>query len=74
MDELIKVLKELHNDIDFASHEHLIDEKVLNSFDIAMLIVMISDNFNVTIEPEDIVPENFNSAKTLWALIENLKD
>ena len=74
MEELIKLLNELHNDVDFESSERLIDDKILSSFDIAMLIGMINDNFDVTVGPEDIIPENFNSAKAIWALIEQLKD
>ena len=73
MDELIKLLNELHNDVDFEGHEKLIDDRVLTSFDVAMLVVMISDTFDVDIEPEDIVPENFNSAKAIWALIGQLE-
>ena len=70
MDELYRMLKELHNDIDYERHERLVDEKVLNSFEVAMLVAMINDSFDVQIEPEEIIPENFNSAKAMWALIE----
>jgi len=37
---------------------------------VAMLVAMINDSFDVQIEPEEIIPENFNSAKAMWALIE----
>ena len=70
MEELIKMLKELHDDVDYETHEGLIDDKIFNSFDVAMLIAMIGDNFDVRINPEDIVPANFNSAQSIWALIE----
>ena len=74
MERLINLLKELHDDVDYESHEGLIDDKVLNSFDLVMLITMIGDEFGVQIEPEDLVPENFNSAKSIWALIKELED
>jgi len=74
VDELIQLLQELHDDVDYDTHQSLIDDKVFNSFDIVMLLTMISDRFEVQINPEDIKPENFNSAKTIWRLIEELRD
>ena len=74
MDQLIKILKGLHPDVDFRTHSRLIDGKVLDSFDIVTLIAEINDEFDVVIPVEDIVPENFNSAKALYALIERLLD
>ncbi len=74
MDQLIKILKGLHPDVDFKTHARLIDGKVLDSFDIVTLIAEINDEFDVVIPVEDIVPENFNSAQALYALIERLLD
>jgi len=74
MDELLKILHSLHDDIDFTTHDALIDEGVLDSFDIVSLIAEISDVFDVNIPPLEIVPENFNSAAALYALISKLSD
>lgn len=74
MDELIRILSDLHPDIDFETEEHLIDNMILDSFDIVSLITEISDEFDVTITAKDIIPENFNSAKALYELIQNLED
>ena len=74
MDEIMEILTGLHPDVDFDTEEHLIDEGVLDSFDIVTLIAEIRERFDVTIPAEQIVPENFNSAKALHALIEKLED
>lgn len=74
MEELLRILEELHPEIDFNTHEHLIDDKVLDSFDIITLIAEINDEFDVAIPAHEIIPENFNSAKALYDLIERLKD
>lgn len=74
MEELLKILKDLHPDVDFMTREHLIDEGVLDSLDIVSLITEISDTFDVTITARDIVPQNFNSAQALYALIQKLED
>lgn len=74
MDELLQILKDLHPDVDFETEEHLIDDVILDSFDIVTLIAEISDQFDVTITAKDIVPDNFNSVKALYALIQRLED
>ncbi len=74
MDELLEILSDLHPDIDFTTQENLIDDMILDSFDIVTLISEISENFDVTISAEHIIPENFNSAKALYALIQKLED
>ena len=74
MDELLKILNELHPDVDFATQEHLIDDVILDSLDIVSLISEINDVFDVTITAKDIIPANFNSAQALYALIQRLED
>ncbi len=74
MEELLEILGELHPDVDFEVEEALIDDKILDSFDIVSLIAEINDTFDVAITAKDIVPENFNSAKALYALIQRLEE
>jgi acyl carrier protein len=74
MEELISILSELHPDVDFTVQENLIDDMILDSFDIVTLISEIGERFDVTISAEHILPENFNSAKALYELIEKLED
>ncbi len=74
MDELIKILKEIHPDVDYDTNKKLIDGKVLDSFDIITLISEINDTFDVAIPAEEIIPENFNSAESLWELISRLAE
>lgn len=74
MEELLEILEEMHPDVDFENNEKLIDDRILDSFDIITLIGEINDEFEVTIPAEEIIPENFNSAKSLYQLIEKLID
>lgn len=74
MEDLLRILSDLHPDVDFEMEEHLIDDMILDSFDIVSLITEISDQFEVTITAKDIIPENFNSAQALYELIQRLED
>ena len=74
MEELLNILAELHPDVDFTTEEHLIDNKILDSFDIVTLVAEIDGAFDVAIPAEELIPENFNSAKALWALVERLME
>ncbi|GHU63624.1 hypothetical protein AGMMS49983_07480 [Clostridia bacterium] len=74
MNELLQLLRELHPEVDFESQTNLVDEKILNSFDIITLIASIADSLGVTIPPEEIIPDNFNSTAALYALINRLDD
>ena len=74
MEELLEILQELHPEVDFEVEEHLVDKKILDSFDIVSIISEIAEQFDVTISAEHILPENFNSAKALYELIQQLED
>lgn len=73
MDELMEILEDICPDVDFGVEEALIDDKILSSFDILSIISEISEAFGITLSPAEIIPENFNSAKSLWAMIERLR-
>ena len=74
MDELLRILHSLHPEVDFTVREALVDDRVLKSFDIVSIVSEIYEVFGVAVPAEEIVPENFNSAKALYALIERLED
>ncbi|MBO5342087.1 MAG: acyl carrier protein [Lachnospiraceae bacterium] len=74
MDRLLEILSDLHPEIDFEECTTLIDDGILDSFDIVSLISEINEEYDVVISAEYIVPENFNSAEALYALIEKLEE
>lgn len=74
MEDLLEILEELHPDVDFENCDTLIDSNILDSFDIIALISEINLEFGVAIPPDEIIPENFNSAEALYDLIERLSN
>ena len=74
MEELIRILQSIHPDADYKTNDRLIEDKILDSFDIITLISEINEEFGVAIPAEEIVPENFNSAEKLYDLILRLEE
>lgn len=74
MDELMEILEEICPDVDFEEETALVDDKILSSFDILSIISEISDAFNITLTPAEIIPENFNSAEAMWNMICQLQN
>ena len=65
MEKLLEILEEVNPDVDFRNCTTLIDDGLLDSFAILEIVGEIN--------APDIIPENFNSAEALWALIESLQ-
>ena len=74
MEKLLSILSELHPEVDFENTEGLIDEGILDSLDIVKIVTAIDGEFDVLIPAEEIMPENFNSAKALMELVERLEE
>ena len=69
MEKLLTVLSEFRADIDYRETDDLIDGGYFESIDIISCIAAIEDAFDISIEPYDITPENFNSAEAMWKMI-----
>lgn len=74
MNELLEILKEVKPGVDFEKETSLVDDGILDSLDIISIISEVSDEFDVKIPPEEITPENFNSASAMMELINDLED
>ena len=72
--EILELLTELHEDVDFEEEEALVDDKVLDSFDLVTLVTELGETFDVEVTARDFVAENFNSLERLTAMIERLLD
>ncbi|MCR5734104.1 MAG: acyl carrier protein [Lachnospiraceae bacterium] len=74
MEELLEILRSFHPEIDYDTETNLIDKKIFDSFDIVSIVGELMDHFDIEINAEHMVPENFNSAQAIWNLIERLQD
>lgn len=73
-DELLDILHDLNADADFENCEDLVEEGLLTSLEMVMLISEISSRMGVQLPPEEIVPENFRSVESIRVLIEKARE
>ena len=73
MEKLLELLKGVRPDVDFENETALIDDGILDSFDVVSIISEIDDVFGVQIRINELDPENFNSAESIWNLVQELK-
>lgn len=73
MEKIAEILLEIKPEAD-VNCTTLIDDNILDSFDIISLIGELSDEFDITIPATEIIPPNFNSVQALWAMVQRLQD
>ena len=73
MEKLIEILKGIRPDRDFENEDALIDDGILDSFDVVSIISELDDEFSVQVKINELDPENFNSAENIWHLVQKLK-
>lgn len=51
--------------------KRLVSDGILDSFDIISLILELEEAFDIEIDPEDVIMENFESVNAIAALVES---
>ena len=62
--EIIDILNEI---------DDLIDDHILDSFGIISLVAELEGQYDVKVSAAEMVPENFNSADAIAAMVERLR-
>lgn len=65
MEKLLAVLQEIRPDINFEKELSLVDDGLLDSFDIVSIVSELNDLYNISIRVTELQPENFNSAAAI---------
>lgn len=73
MEKLLAILEDIQPEVDFENCDTLIDDGLLDSFAILSIVAELEEEFEVSITPAEIIPENFNSMQTLWNMVQRLK-
>lgn len=71
---VLELLEEIVDGVDFENETKLIDDGLLESFDIVNIVSEFTDEFDIEIRPKDLVAENFNSVDAMVAMITRLQE
>lgn len=74
MEKILEILTSIRSDIDFEKETLLIDNGVLDSFDIVSIVAELCDEYDITITADQLEPENFNSAAAILNLVNSILD
>ena len=56
--------------MDFENETALIDDEILDSFDVIQIVTELMEEFNIFIDADDIEPENLNSLENIREMVE----
>lgn len=74
MEKLLDILNQIRSDIDYESEKTLVDDGVLDSFDIVSIVSELSMEYDIDISIDDMTAENFNSAEAMFEMISRIQD
>lgn len=73
-EKILEILKSMDDSVDYASGRALIDDKVIDSLTLTALISELENEFDIEIDMDDIIPDNFNSIDAMADLVTRLQD
>ncbi len=72
MEKLLELLGRVVPDVDFKNNSSLVEEGLLDSIDIVSIISEIETVYGIEIDPDEIDPDNFQSASAILKMIEKV--
>lgn len=74
MDRVLEILTDVRPDVDFMNETKLIDDGIIDSFDIIAIVSELNDEFDVQIPIDELEPDNFNTVAAIYELIVKLQE
>ena len=74
MEELLKIMSGICPKVDFVNEKKLIDDGILDSFDIISIVNELNEHYDIEIDVDDLEPDNFNTVEAMLELIEKLQN
>lgn len=67
--QIINILQEIRPEFDFSQDINFIEEGMLDSFDVVSLVTTLDENYGISIDGMDILPENFATVDSIKNLL-----
>ena len=65
-ERILQILQEVRHDVDFENERKLIDNGVLDSFDLISIVSGLNDEFEIEITADELEAENLICWMQLW--------
>ena len=66
---ILEMLSEIKPEQNFAESDNYVEDGILDSFDIIEFITMLEDEFDISIDGMDILPEFFSNVEQIEKLV-----
>lgn len=73
-EQIIKIISDLVPDFENDEESKLLDDGILDSFDIVSLVMELNEEFDVDINVIDITEDNFNTVDAICELVRTKLD
>ena len=67
--KVLNILREIRSEFDFSTSSNFIEDGMLDSFDIVTLVTMLDEEFKISIEGTQVIPDNFISVESICSLL-----
>jgi acyl carrier protein len=66
---IVEILQEIRSEFDFKEEVNFVENGMLDSFDIVTLVTALDEEYKISIDGTDIVPNNFSSVEAISTLL-----
>jgi len=74
MNEILDIAKEIRPDIDWENAKTLMEDEIIDSFDVVAIAGELMETYDIEITVDDIEPENWNSIEQIYAMVQRKMD
>ena len=74
MEQILEIAKEIRPDLDWGNETALMDDELLDSFDVVGIAGELMEQFDIEITVDDIEPENCNSLQCITEMVQRKMD
>jgi acyl carrier protein len=68
-EKILEILNGIRSEFDFSENVNFIEAGMLDSFDVVSLVTELDEEFKISIEGTDILPENFSTLEAIFNLL-----
>lgn len=71
-EKILRLLSEALPQVDFLASNSLVDDGVIDSLIVVGVVNVLSMEFDITFDIDQLIPENFNNLDAMTATVEKL--